>query len=162
MTTRVAVTGVGAISPVGLDSIESWNSIKNGKLGISKITSFDSSNLAVHIAAEVKGFLPEEKLGKKDSRRLDRFSQFACVAAMEAFDMSGLDAESLDMTRFSSIVGSGVGGIMTLSDQFDVFFNKGPERISPFLIPMMLPDMASGNVSMKLGLKGINYSPVSA
>ena len=162
MTTRVAVTGVGSISPVGLDSIESWNSIKNGKLGISKITSFDSSNLAVHIAAEVKGFLPEEKLGKKDSRRLDRFSQFACVAAMEAFDMSGLDAESLDMTRFSSIVGSGVGGIMTLSDQFDVFFNKGPERISPFLIPMMLPDMASGNVSMKLGLKGINYSPVSS
>ena len=162
MTTRVAVTGIGAISPVGLDSNESWNSIKDGKLGISKITSFDSSNLAVHIAAEVKGFLPEEKLGKKDSRRLDRFSQFACVAAMEAFNMSGLNAESLDMTRFSSIVGSGVGGIMTLSDQFDVFFNKGPERISPFLIPMMLPDMASGNVSMKLGLKGINYSPVSA
>ena len=162
MTTRVAVTGVGAISPVGLDSNESWNSIKKGELGISKITSFDSSNLAVHIAAEVKGFLPEDKLGKKDSRRLDRFSQFACVASMEAFHMSGLDAESLDMTRFSSIVGSGVGGIMTLSDQFDVFFNKGPERISPFLIPMMLPDMASGNVSMKLGLKGINYSPVSA
>ena len=162
MTIKVAVTGVGAISPVGLDSNESWNSIKKGELGISKITSFDSSNLAVHIAAEVKGFLPEDKLGKKDSRRLDRFSQFACVASMEAFDMSGLDAESLDMTRFSSIVGSGVGGIMTLSDQFDVFFNKGPERISPFLIPMMLPDMASGNVSMKLGLKGINYSPVSA
>ena len=162
MTTRVAVTGVGAISPVGLDSNASWSSIKNGELGISKITSFDSSNLAVHIAAEVKGFLPEEKLGKKDSRRLDRFSQFACVAAMEALDMSGLDIESLDMTRFSSIVGSGVGGIMTLSDQFDVLFNKGPERISPFLIPMMLPDMASGNVSMKLGLKGINYSPVSA
>ena len=162
MTIKVAVTGVGAISPVGLDSNESWNSIKKGELGISKITSFDSSNLAVHIAAEVKGFLPEDKLGKKDSRRLDRFSQFVCVASMEAFDMSGLDAESLDMTRFSSIVGSGVGGIMTLSDQFDVFFNKGPERISPFLIPMMLPDMASGNVSMKLGLKGINYSPVSA
>ena len=162
MTIKVAVTGVGAISPVGLDSNESWNSIKKGELGISKITSFDSSNLAVHIAAEVKGFLPEDKLGKKDSRRLDRFSQFACVASMEAFDMSGLDVESLDMTRFSSIVGSGVGGIMTLSDQFDVFFNKGPERISPFLIPMMLPDMASGNVSMKLGLKGINYSPVSA
>ena len=76
--------------------------------------------------------------------------------------MSGLDTESLDMTRFSSIIGSGVGGIMTLSDQFEVMFNKGPERISPFLIPMMLPDMASGNVSMKLGLKGINYSPVSA
>ena len=162
MSTRVAITGTGAISPVGIDSFESWDSIKNGKLGISKITSFDSSNLNVHIAAEVKNFNPEEKLGKKDSRRLDRFSQFACVAAMEALDMSGLDMESIDATRFSSIVGSGVGGIMTLSDQFNVFFNKGPERISPFLIPMMLPDMASGNVSMKLGLKGINYSPVSA
>ena len=162
MSKRVAITGIGAISPVGLDSSESWDSIKNGKLGISKITSFDSSNLNVHIAAEVKNFNAEEKLGKKDSRRLDRFSQFACIAAMEALDMSGLDMESIDATRFSSIVGSGVGGIMTLSDQFDVFFNKGPERISPFLIPMMLPDMASGNVSMKLGLKGINYSPVSA
>ena len=162
MSKRVAITGVGAISPVGLNVSESWESIKNGKLGISNIESFDSSNLSVHIAAEVKGFNPEEKLGKKDSRRLDRFSQFACVAAMEALEMSGLDIDLLDATRFSSIVGSGVGGIMTLSDQFKVMFDKGPERISPFLIPMMLPDMASGNVSMKLGLKGINYSPVSA
>ena len=162
MSKRVAITGAGAISPVGLNVSESWESIKNGKLGISNIESFDSSNLSVHIAAEVKGFKPEEKLGKKDSRRLDRFSQFACVAAMEALEMSGLDIDLLDATRFSSIVGSGVGGIMTLSDQFKVMFDKGPERISPFLIPMMLPDMASGNVSMKLGLKGINYSPVSA
>ena len=162
MSKRVAITGAGVISPVGLNVPESWESIKNGKLGISNIESFDSSNLSVHIAAEVKGFNPEEKLGKKDSRRLDRFSQFACVAAMEALEMSGLDINLLDATRFSSIVGSGVGGIMTLSDQFKVMFDKGPERISPFLIPMMLPDMASGNVSMKLGLKGINYSPVSA
>ena len=162
MSKRVAITGAGAISPVGLNVSESWESIKNGKLGISNIEAFDSSNLSVHIAAEVKGFNPEEKLGKKDSRRLDRFSQFACVAAMEALEMSGLDIDLLDATRFSSIVGSGVGGIMTLSDQFKVMFDKGPERISPFLIPMMLPDMASGNVSMKLGLKGINYSPVSA
>ena len=162
MSKRVAITGAGVISPVGLNVPESWESIKNGKLGISNIESFDSSNLSVHIAAEVKGFNPEEKLGKKDSRRLDRFSQFACVAAMEALEMSGLDIDLLDATRFSSIVGSGVGGIMTLSDQFKVMFDKGPERISPFLIPMMLPDMASGNVSMKLGLKGINYSPVSA
>ena len=162
MSKRVAITGAGVISPVGLNVPESWESIKNGKLGISNIESFDSSNLSVHIAAEVKGFNPEEKSGKKDSRRLDRFSQFACVAAMEALEMSGLDIDLLDATRFSSIVGSGVGGIMTLSDQFKVMFDKGPERISPFLIPMMLPDMASGNVSMKLGLKGINYSPVSA
>jgi len=162
MSKRVVVTGVGAITPVGLDANESWASIKNGELGISNIKSFDASNLQVKIAAEVKGFDPELKLGKKDSRRLDRFSQFAVVAAMEAIEQSGIDLENEDTTRFSSIVGSGVGGIMTLSEQFDVLHEKGPDRISPFLIPMMLPDMASGNVSMKLGARGINYSPVTA
>ena len=162
MSKRVVVTGVGAISPVGLDANESWSSIKNGKLGISNIESFDASNLQVKIAAEVKGFDPESKLGKKDSRRLDRFSQFAVVASLEALEQSGVDLENEDPTRFSSIIGSGVGGIMTLSEQFDVLHEKGPDRISPFLIPMMLPDMASGNVSMKLGAKGINYSPVTA
>ncbi|MBM01943.1 MAG: beta-ketoacyl-[acyl-carrier-protein] synthase II [Chloroflexi bacterium] len=162
MSKRVVVTGVGAITPVGLDANESWASIKNGELGISNIKSFDASNLQVKIAAEVKGFDSELKLGKKDSRRLDRFSQFAVVAAMEAIDQSGIDLENEDTTRFSSIVGSGVGGIMTLSEQFDVLHEKGPDRISPFLIPMMLPDMASGNVSMKLGARGINYSPVTA
>lgn len=162
MSKRVVVTGVGAITPVGLDANESWASIKNGELGISNIKSFDASNLQVKIAAEVKGFDPEIKLGKKDSRRLDRFSQFAVVAAMEAIEQSGIDLENEDTTRFSSIVGSGVGGIMTLSEQFDVLHEKGPDRISPFLIPMMLPDMASGNVSMKLGARGINYSPVTA
>ena len=162
MSKRVVVTGVGAITPVGLDANESWASIKNGELGISNIKSFDASSLQVKIAAEVKGFDSELKLGKKDSRRLDRFSQFAVVAAMEAIDQSGIDLENEDTTRFSSIVGSGVGGIMTLSEQFDVLHEKGPDRISPFLIPMMLPDMASGNVSMKLGARGINYSPVTA
>ena len=162
MSKRVVVTGVGAITPVGLDANESWASIKNGELGISNIKSFDASNLQVKIAAEVKGFDPELKLGKKDSRRLDRFSQFAVVAAMEAIEQSGINLENEDTTRFSSIVGSGVGGIMTLSEQFDVLHEKGPDRISPFLIPMMLPDMASGNVSMKLGARGINYSPVTA
>ncbi len=162
MSKRVVVTGVGAITPVGLDAKESWTSIKDGKLGISNIKSFDPGNLQVKIAAEVKGFDPEPKLGKKDSRRLDRFSQFAVVAAMEAIEQSGVDLENEDATKFSSIIGSGVGGIMTLSEQFDVLHEKGPDRISPFLIPMMLPDMASGNVSMKLGAKGINYSPVTA
>ncbi|MEC7880714.1 MAG: beta-ketoacyl-ACP synthase II [Chloroflexota bacterium] len=162
MSKRVVVTGVGAITPVGLNANESWNSIKNGDLGIKNIKSFDTSNLQVKIAAEVEGFDPELKLGKKDSRRLDRFSQFAVVAAMEAIEQSGIDLDNEDTTRFSSIVGSGVGGIMTLSEQFDVLHEKGPDRISPFLIPMMLPDMASGNVSMKLGAKGINYSPVTA
>ena len=124
MSKRVVVTGVGAISPVGLDANESWSSIKNGKLGISNIESFDASNLQVKIAAEVKGFDPESKLGKKDSRRLDRFSQFAVVASLEALEQSGVDLENEDPTRFSSIIGSGVGGIMTLSEQFDVLTDK--------------------------------------
>jgi beta-ketoacyl-acyl-carrier-protein synthase II len=107
-------------------------------------------------------FDPAEILGKKDARRLDRFSQFACISALEALEQSGVDLASEDATRFSSIIGSGVGGIMTLSEQYDVLAEKGATKVSPFLIPMMLPDMASGNVSMKLGAKGVNFSPVTA
>lgn len=162
MPIRVVVTGTGAITPLGLNTSESWESLKNGKLGISNISGFNVDDLQVKIAAEVKNFNPEQLLGKKDSKRLDRFSQFAVVAALEAVEQSGINLEDEDTTRFSSIVGSGVGGIMTLSEQFNVLHEKGADRISPFLIPMMLPDMASGNVSMKLGAKGINYSPVTA
>ena len=162
MSKRVVVTGTGSITPVGNNTKETWESIKNGKLGISKISSFSTDNLPVGIAAEVKGFDPEASLSKKESKRLDRFSQFAVVAAQEALDQAGIDIENEDTTRFSSIVGSGVGGIMTLSDQFNVLLKDGPDKISPFLIPMMLPDMAAGNVSMKFGARGINFSPVSA
>ena len=162
MANRVVVTGTGSITPLGLNTNESWTAIKDGKLGISQITSFNVDQSPVKIAAEVMNFDPAEILGKKDARRLDRFSQFACISALEALEQSGVDLASEDATRFSSIIGSGVGGIMTLSEQYDVLAEKGATKVSPFLIPMMLPDMASGNVSMKLGAKGVNFSPVTA
>ncbi len=162
MANRVVVTGTGSITPLGLNTNESWTAIKDGKLGISQITSFNVDQSPVKIAAEVMNFDPTEILGKKDARRLDRFSQFACISALEALEQSGVDLASEDATRFSSIIGSGVGGIMTLSEQYDVLAEKGATKVSPFLIPMMLPDMASGNVSMKLGAKGVNFSPVTA
>ena len=162
MANRVVVTGTGSITPLGLNTNESWTAIKDGKLGISQITSFNVDQSPIKIAAEVMGFDPAEMLGKKDARRLDRFSQFACVSALEALEQSGVDLASEDATRFSSIIGSGVGGIVTLSEQYDVLAEKGATKVSPFLIPMMLPDMASGNVSMKLGAKGVNFSPVTA
>ena len=162
MANRVVVTSTGSITPLGLNTNESWTAIKDGKLGISQITSFNVDQSPVKIAAEVMNFDPAEILGKKDARRLDRFSQFACISALEALEQSGVDLASEDATRFSSIIGSGVGGIMTLSEQYDVLAEKGATKVSPFLIPMMLPDMASGNVSMKLGAKGVNFSPVTA
>lgn len=162
MANRVVVTGTGSITPLGLNTNESWAAIKDGKLGISQITSFNVDQSPIKIAAEVMGFDPAEMLGKKDARRLDRFSQFACVSALEALEQSGVDLANEDATRFSSIIGSGVGGIVTLSEQYDVLAEKGATKVSPFLIPMMLPDMASGNVSMKLGAKGVNFSPVTA
>ena len=162
MANRVVVTGTGSITPLGLNTNESWAAIKDGRLGISQITSFNVDQSPIKIAAEVMGFDPAEMLGKKDARRLDRFSQFACISALEALEQSGVDLASEDATRFSSIIGSGVGGIMTLSEQYDVLAEKGATKVSPFLIPMMLPDMASGNVSMKLGAKGVNFSPVTA
>ena len=162
MANRVVVTGTGSITPLGLNTNESWTAIKDGKLGISQITSFNVDQSPVKIAAEVMNFDPAEILGKKDARRLDRFSQFACISALEALEQSGVDLASEDATRFSSIIGSGVGGIMTLSEQYDVLAEKGATKVSPFLIPMMLPDMASGNVSMKLGAIGVNFSPVTA
>jgi 3-oxoacyl-[acyl-carrier-protein] synthase II len=133
-----------------------------GKNGIRKIKSFDPEPYQTQIAAEIDNFNPEEILGRKFARRLDRFAQFACVAAKEAIKDSGLFLESLDLDRFAVLIGSGIGGISTLSDQISILDEKGPSRISPFLVPMMLSDMASGQVSMMLGTKGPNFATVSA
>ncbi len=162
MEKRVVITGIGAISPIGLNIEESFDSALNGNSGISEIQSFDPTDLPVKIAAEVKGFDPIELLGKKESKRYDRFAQFGCVAARQAIKDGNLDIDSIDTEKFAVILGSGVGGIITLSEQYDVMRNRGPSRVSPFLIPMMLPDMASGRVSMDLGAKGPNFCPVSA
>ena len=162
MSKKVVVTGIGLITPLGLDRNSTWKGITTGVNGIKNITSFDTENFQTKIAAEITDFSPEETLGKKFSKRLDRFAQFACVAAQEAIKDAGIFIDSVDVNRFSVLIGSGIGGIITLSEQFDVLRDKGPNRINPFLVPMMLSDMASGQVSMMLGTKGPNFSTVSA
>ena len=162
MTNKIVVTGIGLITPLGLDRESTWKSITLAKNGIRKIKSFDPEPYQTQIAAEIDNFNPEEILGRKFARRLDRFAQFACVAAKEAIKDSGLFLESVDLDRFAVLIGSGIGGISTLSDQISILDEKGPSRISPFLVPMMLSDMASGQVSMMLGTKGPNFATVSA
>ena len=162
MSKKVMVTGLGLVTPIGNQVDITWNNLINGKSGIDYIKSFDPEEYETKIAAEVKEFDPSEILGRKESKRLDRFSQFACVASKEAINHSGLDIQNEDATRIGVIIGSGVGGIITITDQHKVLLNRGPKRVSPFLVPMMLGDMASGQVSMMLGAKGPNFSTVSA
>ena len=162
MTDRVVVTGIGLITPVGLDRQTTWDSLLEGRSGIDYISLFDAEGFVTRIAAEVNDFDAADALGRKESRRLDRFSQFACVAAIEALEDAGIEMESEDSDRVGVLIGSGVGGIITITEQHKILLNKGPKRVSPFLIPMMLGDMASGQVSMMIGAKGPNFSTVSA
>ncbi len=162
MTRRVVVTGIGVICPVGLDRDSSWAALLAGQSGADHISSFDPEGFDTHIAAEVKGFDAAGALGRKESRRIDRYAQFACVAALEAKEQAGLNMEKVDADRIGVFVGSGVGGILTLSQQFDVMSQRGPGRVSPFLIPMMLPDMGSAQISMMTGARGPNFAPISA
>ena len=159
MTTRTVVTGIGIVSPVGLTRDSTWHNLLRGVSGIDRIASFDSEDLETKIAGEVKGFEPTEYMTRKDARRMDRFSQLAIAASQEAADQAQLDDAG---ERVSVMVASGIGGIVTLSEQIEVMNEKGPRRVSPFLVPMMLPDMASGHVSMSIGARGPNYSTVSA
>ena len=162
MTNRVFVTGIGMITPVGLDTASTWSSLVNGVSGVDHISSFDPEGLDTRFAAEVKGFVPTDFLDKKRARNMDRFSQFAVTAAQEAVWQSELDFERTDTTRVAAIVGSGIGGILTLSEQYQVLQERGARRVSPFLIPKMLADMAAGQVSMSFGIKGLNFAPVSS
>ena len=159
---RVVVTGVGIVSPLGLDTRSTWKSLVAGKSGVGPITAFDSEGYGTTIAAEVKDFDPEGIVGRKQARRMDRFVQLGAAAALEAMDDSGVTVGPENSERVSVMIASGIGGIITLSNQVGVLGNRGPNRISPFLVPMMLPDMASGQVSMLIGAKGPNYSTVSA
>jgi len=162
MTERVVVTGIGLVTPVGLDKTSTWTSLMEGKSGIDYISLFDPEGFETRIAAEVDGFDADGILGRKEARRLDRFAQFACVAALEALEDAGIDMATEDADRVGVLIGSGVGGIITITDQHKVMLNRGPKRVSPFLVPMMLGDMASGQVSMMIGAKGPNFSTVSA
>ena len=162
MKNRVVVTGIGIVSPLGLDRQSTWHNLIAGKSGVAPITSFDTEGYRTTIAAEVKGFDAAAFVGRKEARRMDRFVQLGAVAALEAVEHAGLKVTSDNCTRVSIMIASGIGGIITLSEQVGVLGSRGPSRISPFLVPMMLPDMASGQVSIMLGAKGPNYSTVSA
>jgi 3-oxoacyl-[acyl-carrier-protein] synthase II len=162
MTDRVVVTGIGLVTPVGSDRKSTWDGLLAGRSGIDYISLFDSEGYTSRIAAEVNGFDAADLLGRKVAKRLDRFSQFAAVASLEALEDAGIDMATEDPDRVGVLIGSGVGGIITITEQYNVLLEKGPNRVSPFLVPMMLGDMASGQVSMMIGAKGPNFSTVSA
>ena len=162
MKNRVVVTGIGVVSPLGLDRHSTWENLVAGKSGVDQISSFDTDGFRTTIAAEVKEFDAAQFVGRKEARRMDRFVQLGAVASLEAVQHAGLNITTENSTRVSVMISSGIGGIITLSEQVGVLGSRGPSRISPFLVPMMLPDMASGQVSIMLGAKGPNYSTVSA
>ena len=162
MSNRVFVTGLGAITPVGLDIVDTWDALISGKSGIGKITSFDAENYKTQIAAEVTNFEPADYIEKKQIRRLDRFVQLAIGAALQAVDHSKLEINQSNSARIGVMIASGIGGIITISNQLEVLAEKGPNRVSPFFVPMMLPDMASGQVSMTIGARGPSIATVSA
>ena len=162
MSERVFVTGYGAVSPVGLTSDKTWEGLCEGRSGVDSISSFDAEGFDTTFAAEVTDFDPEIYVGKKQARRMDRFVQFAAAASLDAIEKSALKLTPETCEKVSVMIASGIGGIMTLSDQIGVLNKRGPSRVSPFLVPMMLPDMASGQVSIMTGAKGANYSTVAA
>ena len=159
---RVVVTGMGVISPVGLSVSEFWENLISGVSGVSRIDRFDPSNLPSKIAGQVKDFKAEDHMDRKDIRRTDAFVRYGIAAAKHAVDDAGIKLDGIEPNRFGVITGSGIGGIETFEQQHSILLEKGPARISPFFIPMMIADMAAGQISMLLGAKGPNFATVSA
>ncbi len=159
---RIVVTGIGVVSPVGVGKTHYWNSLVSGVSGIGRITHFDPTGFDVQIAAEVKGFDVTNWIERKESRRMDRFVHFGVAAALDAIEDAGLKITSANAERVGVLVGSGIGGLQTLEDQVKVLIQNGPSKISPFLIPMMIADMASGHISIITGAKGPNSTVVTA
>ncbi len=159
---RVVVTGLGALAPNGNDLDSFWDALVNGRSGIGPITKFDASEHRAQIAGEIKGFDAEAVLDRKDVRRNDPFTHYAIYVAKQATEHGGLDMEAVDAERVGVIWGSGIGGIQTHEEQHTILMDKGPKRVSPFYVPMMISDMAAGMISMVLGAKGPNYATVSA
>ena len=160
---RVVVTGIGAFTPIGNTFSEYKEGLLAGKSGANPITRFDASLFKTRFAAEIKGYVPEERFHRRDVRRLDRFSQFAMIVAEEAMEDSGIDIEKINLSRAGVIWGSGIGGFETIEkDIEDATLNEGSPRYSPFLIPKLIADIAPGHISMKYGFRGVNYTTVSA
>ena len=159
---RVVVTGLGVVSPLGSDIESFWTRLQAGESGIGSVTRFDTSKYDTRIGGEVRDFRAEDVLDKKEIRRADLFVQYAIGATAQAVKQAGVSPETVDPNRYGVIVGSGIGGIATFEDQHRTLLEKGPSRVSPFFIPMMISDMASGQVSIQFGAKGPNYCTVSA
>ncbi len=159
---RVVITGIGALTPIGTGKDAFWNAVKEGKCGIGEITGFDTTDFKVKIAAEVKDFDPETYMNKKDARRMDRFCQFAVAAAKLCIEDSGLDMETVDKDSFGVIVGSGVGGFDTMEKQAVRLHEKGPGKVAPLMVPMIISNIASGQISIAYGLKGTCSNIVTA
>lgn len=162
MGNRVVITGLGAITPIGIGKDAFWQGLQEGKNGIGRTTRFDASNCAAQIAGEVKDFEPSAYIDKKEARRMDRFAQFAVAAAKMAFEDANLDLNKEDKDRVGTFVGAGIGGIETMHGQYQKLFDKGPARISPFFIPMMIANMAAGQVAITYGLHGPSSCVVTA
>ncbi|EGD52941.1 3-oxoacyl-(acyl-carrier-protein) synthase 2 [Thermoanaerobacter ethanolicus JW 200] len=159
---RVVVTGVGVITPLGNTVEKFWNSLINGESGIDTVTKFDVSEFPTKVAAEVKDFEPTLYIDKKEARRMDRFIQFAVASAKLALEDSQIDLSKVDLNRFGVIYGTGIGGIETFENQMKIMYEKGPGKVSPFFIPMMIANMAAGQIAITFGLKGINETIVNA
>ncbi len=159
---RIVVTGMGIVSPVGIGVEAFWESIIGGRSGVGPITSFDVSEYTTRFAACVDDFDPSAVVDAKEARRMARFQQFAVVAAAEALRDADLQITEENADRIGTIIGSGIGGLGFMEEQHDVLRDRGPNRVSPFLVPMMITDLAAGYVSIRFGAKGINYCPVSA
>ena len=159
---RVVITGIGIVSPIGLDAVTTWDSLINGRGGIDNITLFDASAHTTKFAAEVKNFDPNKYIDRKLVRRMDRFTQLAVAASQEALRDSNLQIDDSNRNEISVMVGSGIGGLGTLSEQLKILNEKGPDRVSPFLIPMMISDMAGAQISINIGAKGANVCSTSA
>ncbi len=154
MKKRVVVTGLGAVTPIGNTAEEFWDSVKAGKVGIDEITGFDTSDYKIKIAAEVKSFDPKERMDFKAARRMERFSQFGVAAAKEAFADAGIHMEEEDPYRVGVIAGSGVGSLQQVETQYEKLLTKGPSRVNPLMVPLMISNMAAGNISIQLGIRG--------
>ncbi|KZM55915.1 beta-ketoacyl-ACP synthase II [Aeribacillus composti] len=159
---RVVVTGIGAVTPIGLDAKTSWENALKGVSGIGELTRVDKDIFPVKVSAEINEFKPEDFMDRKEARKMDRFTQFALAASLMALEDSGLKINNENRERVGVWIGSGIGGMETYEQQFETFLEKGPRRVSPFFVPMMIPDMAAGQVSIAIGAKGPNSCTVTA
>lgn len=159
---RIVVTGIGVLSPIGLTPAEFWASLVNGKSGAAPITHFDATDYATTFACELKDFKADEFIDRKSADRMDPYCQYGVIAAEQAIKDSGLDLTSIDPTRIGVVHGSGIGGMTTYDQQFRQYLDRGPRRVSPFFIPMLIPDICAGQISMRNGLMGPNYATASA